>query len=79
MELEHPQLGILVDEEPNVMGEIQLDALLIQLHFIQVVINGVECAEPGLVDEIGGLVICTVFDVPVLELVRYRFPIGRVS
>ena len=79
VKLQHTELGVLIDKEAYVEGQVVGQACLAGRHFVGVVGDDVELAEPFVIDQqrrpdFGG--IC---HIPVSIDVGHRLPIRRVS
>ena len=72
-------LGVQVNEEAVGRREVQPDNFLARLHFIGVVVDGVEITEEGFVDQLGGLDLLAVLDVTVFFLIGDGLAVTRVA
>ena len=79
VELQHTELGVLIDKEPDVEGKVVRQACLAGRHFVGVVGDDVELAEPFVVDQQRRPDFGTVPNIAMTIDIRDGFAVSRVA
>ena len=79
VELQHTELGVLIDKEAYVEGQVVGQACLAGRHFVGVVGDDVELSKPLVVDEQRRPDFGTVPNIAMAINVRYRLAVRRIA